>query len=136
MKMEHSVFRNVGIQNSDAGELPRRKHTTQFIRVNHLPSYHSIQYALTYNTVHNTVRTALQDGRSRVDSRRFHLDFSLTYSFWKNSVSNMLESQQYLPIPVDARSKARVCGRWLAGSGVRILFGAWMFFCCERCVVR
>jgi hypothetical protein len=23
-----SVFRNVGIQNSDAGELPRRKHTT------------------------------------------------------------------------------------------------------------
>jgi hypothetical protein len=28
MKMEQTVFRNVGIQNSDAGELPRRKHTT------------------------------------------------------------------------------------------------------------
>jgi len=27
MKMEQTVFRNVGIQNSDAGELPRRKHT-------------------------------------------------------------------------------------------------------------
>jgi hypothetical protein len=26
-----SVFRNVGIQNSDAGELPRRKHTTRFV---------------------------------------------------------------------------------------------------------
>jgi hypothetical protein len=24
------VFRNVGIQNSDAGELPRRKHTTRY----------------------------------------------------------------------------------------------------------
>jgi hypothetical protein len=24
------VFRNVGVQNSDAGELPRRKHTTLF----------------------------------------------------------------------------------------------------------
>jgi hypothetical protein len=28
MKVEQTVFRNVGIQNSDAGELPRRKHTT------------------------------------------------------------------------------------------------------------
>jgi hypothetical protein len=28
MKMEQAVFRNVGIKNSDAGELPRRKHTT------------------------------------------------------------------------------------------------------------
>ena len=27
MKMEQTVFRNVGIQNSDTGELPRRKHT-------------------------------------------------------------------------------------------------------------
>jgi hypothetical protein len=27
MKMEQTVFRNVGIYNSDAGELPRRKHT-------------------------------------------------------------------------------------------------------------
>jgi hypothetical protein len=26
--MEQTVFRNVGIQNSDAGELPRRKNTT------------------------------------------------------------------------------------------------------------
>jgi hypothetical protein len=26
--MEQTGFRNVGIQNSDAGELPRRKHTT------------------------------------------------------------------------------------------------------------
>jgi len=26
--MEQTVFRNVGIQNSDAGQLPRRKHTT------------------------------------------------------------------------------------------------------------
>jgi hypothetical protein len=26
--MEQTVFRNVGIYNSDAGELPRRKHTT------------------------------------------------------------------------------------------------------------
>jgi len=29
MKMEQSVFRNVGMYNSDAGELPRRKHTTR-----------------------------------------------------------------------------------------------------------
>jgi hypothetical protein len=28
MKMEQTVFLNVGIRNSDAGELPRRKHTT------------------------------------------------------------------------------------------------------------
>jgi hypothetical protein len=28
MKMEQTVFQNVGIQNSEAGELPRRKHTT------------------------------------------------------------------------------------------------------------
>ena len=28
MKMEQTVFRNVGIYDSDAGELPRRKHTT------------------------------------------------------------------------------------------------------------
>jgi len=28
MKMEQTVFRNVGIKNSDAGGLPRRKHTT------------------------------------------------------------------------------------------------------------
>jgi hypothetical protein len=28
MKMEQTVFRNVGIYNSGAGELPRRKHTT------------------------------------------------------------------------------------------------------------
>jgi hypothetical protein len=28
----HRVFRNVGIQNSDPGELPRRKHTT-FIKL-------------------------------------------------------------------------------------------------------
>ena len=28
MKIEQTVFRNVGIYNSDAGELPRRKHTT------------------------------------------------------------------------------------------------------------
>jgi len=27
-KMEPTVFRNVGIKNSEAGELPRRKHTT------------------------------------------------------------------------------------------------------------
>jgi len=27
MKMEHTVLRNVGIQNSNTGELPRRKHT-------------------------------------------------------------------------------------------------------------
>jgi hypothetical protein len=29
MKMEQTVFQNVGIQDSDAGELPRRKHTTK-----------------------------------------------------------------------------------------------------------
>jgi len=28
MKMEQTVFWNIGIYNSDAGELPRRKHTT------------------------------------------------------------------------------------------------------------
>jgi len=28
MKMEQTVFLNVGIQNSDAGELPRKKHAT------------------------------------------------------------------------------------------------------------
>jgi len=28
MKMEQTVFRNVGISNSDAGELPKRKLTT------------------------------------------------------------------------------------------------------------
>jgi len=28
MKMEYVVFRNVGIYNSDVGELHRRKHTT------------------------------------------------------------------------------------------------------------
>jgi hypothetical protein len=27
MKMEQKVFRNFGTENSDAGELPRRKHT-------------------------------------------------------------------------------------------------------------
>ena len=27
MKMEQTVFRNVGIQQSDAGELPKRMHT-------------------------------------------------------------------------------------------------------------
>jgi hypothetical protein len=27
MKMEHIVFRNVGLYNSDAGKSPRRKHT-------------------------------------------------------------------------------------------------------------
>jgi hypothetical protein len=31
IKMEQAVFRNVGIQNSDAGELPRRKHKTAII---------------------------------------------------------------------------------------------------------
>jgi hypothetical protein len=30
MKMKQTVFRNGGISNSDAGELPRRKHTTYF----------------------------------------------------------------------------------------------------------
>ena len=29
MKMDQTVFRNVGILNSDAGELPRRKHTSK-----------------------------------------------------------------------------------------------------------
>ena len=30
VKMEQTVFRNVGIKNSDTGELPRRKHTTKY----------------------------------------------------------------------------------------------------------
>jgi hypothetical protein len=32
MKMEETVFRNIGIQNSDAGELPKRNHTTFWTR--------------------------------------------------------------------------------------------------------
>jgi len=39
-------------------------------------------------------------------------------------------------IPVDARSKAWVCGRSLLGLRVRIPSGAWMSVCCECCQVE
>jgi hypothetical protein len=37
--MEQTVFRNDSIQNSDAGELPRRKHTSAFSLNGHDSSY-------------------------------------------------------------------------------------------------
>ena len=68
MKMEQTVFRNVGIQNSDAGELPRRKHTTfrtQWIvsmlaYVYYLTNYLSFQIAL-YSTLLAEIHTSLLD---------------------------------------------------------------------------
>jgi predicted cupin superfamily sugar epimerase len=44
MKMEQTVFRNVGIYNSDAGELPRRKRTTIYMLLK--------KHALSLFTVH------------------------------------------------------------------------------------
>ena len=39
------------------------------------------------------------------------------------------------PIPVAARSKALVCGRSPAGIAGSNPVGAWMFVCCECCVM-
>jgi len=69
-----SVFRKVGIQNSDAGELPRRKHTTfrtqqkfeikniisMLAYVYYLTNYLSFQIAL-YNTLLAEIHTSLLD---------------------------------------------------------------------------
>ena len=41
----------------------------------------------------------------------------------------------FLPIPVAARSKAWVWGRWLARTAGSNSAGAWMFVCCECCVL-
>ena len=68
------VFRNVGIQNSDAGELPRRKHTTfrtwrkfeiknivsMLTYVYYLTKYFSFQIVL-YNTLLDEIHTSLLD---------------------------------------------------------------------------
>jgi hypothetical protein len=40
-----------------------------------------------------------------------------------------------LPISVAARSKARVCGRSLAGIAISNPAGAWMCVCCDCCVL-
>ena len=40
-----------------------------------------------------------------------------------------------MPIPVPERSKARVCGRSLAGNAGLNPAEVWMFVCCECCVL-
>jgi len=40
-----------------------------------------------------------------------------------------------MPVPVAARSKAWVCGRFFAGNVVRIPPGSWMSVSCECCVL-
>jgi hypothetical protein len=40
-----------------------------------------------------------------------------------------------MPIPVAARSKGWVCGRWVAGTAGSNPAGAWMSVSCECCVL-
>jgi len=50
------------------------------------------------------------------------------FSFWLSLLFKM-------PVPVAALSKALVCGRWPAESVGSSPTGAWMFVCCECCVL-
>ena len=44
MKMEQIVFRNVGIYNSDAGELSKRKHNTKVVFTKAVEMYESLKH--------------------------------------------------------------------------------------------
>jgi len=56
------------------------------------------------------------------------VNYYLVFPFYMREVPR-------LPIPVAVRSKASVCGRWLAGIAVSNPAGAWMSVCCECCVL-
>ena len=59
----------------------------------------------------------------------------LIYLHIFKSVYLAIVQASYLPVPVAARSKAWVFGRRLLRLWVRIPPGAWMFVCCECCVL-
>jgi len=56
--------------------------------------------------------------------------------FYLRSIMTLYTQQpSHLPVPVTALSTAWVCGLSLAEMWVRIPSGAWMFVCCECCVL-
>ena len=76
--MEQTVFRNVGIQNSDAGQLPRRKHTT--FKTRRRLEIKNITYLLTH------LRTYSMDQSPCWEANRFAASQEIPRILWNPKV--------------------------------------------------